>query len=95
MQFTNLFSLVLHLVWLHLFTSVLEFDYLGVAFAMLLTSVVNFSSVAAYLWFKEGHHPFKFSWDRVMKAKYVKVYLVLAAPSIALVCAQWWAVELL
>ena len=52
-QFTNMTSLVLHLVWLHLLTSVWQLGYIGVALAMLLTSIVNFSTVAAYLWYYE------------------------------------------
>ena len=47
-------SLVLHLVWLHLLTSVWKLGYIGVALAMLLTSIVNFTTVALYLWYCEG-----------------------------------------
>lgn len=70
-QFTSMASLVLHLVWLHLLTSVWKLGYIGVALAMLLTSIVNFSSVASYLWYYEGLKPFSFSWGRAMKAKHV------------------------
>ena len=70
-QFTSIVSLVLHLVWLHLLTSVWKLGYIGVALAMLLTSIVNFSSVASYLWYYEGLRPFRFSWGRAMKAKHV------------------------
>ena len=94
-KFTNLVTLVFHLGWLQLLTKFWKFGYIGVALAMLLTTMSNFTIVAGYTWKVEGLNPFTFSWKRVMKAKYVKVYLVLAAPSIALVCGQWWAVEIL
>ena len=65
------------------------------AFAILINSMSNFIIVAGYVWKVEGLNPFTLSWKRVMKAKYINVYLLMAAPSIALVCGQWWAVEIL
>ena len=62
---------------------------------MLFTTISNFIIVAGYVWKNEGLNPFTFKWKRVMKSKYVKMYLVLAAPSIALVCAHFWGTEIL
>ena len=53
-QFTNLGSLMLHLLWLKLFTGVWGLGYIGVAFAMLMTAMINFSTIAIYLWFIDG-----------------------------------------
>ena len=42
---------MLHLVWLKLFTGKLGLGYIGVAFALLLTAIINFSTIAIYLWY--------------------------------------------
>ena len=96
-KYTVLVTLIFHLCALYLVTRVFQLGIKGVAIAYLMTCILNFLIVMVYVWKYAEYrvHPFRFKFKKLLKIEYVKVYMKLAAPSIALVCAQWWAIEIL
>ena len=77
---------------------VCKMGFIGAATAMLLTSMLNMILVMVYMSVFAEHRisPFAhFSWQKLMKKKAIDEYMTLALPCIAMVCASFWAIEIL
>ena len=91
-------SLVCHISALILLVTVLKMKSKGVVFAMIISCFFNFAVTMVYTWCYSGHptkNPFIFKLRNVLENEQVKSYMRIALPSAVLVCATWWAIEIL
>ena len=72
----------------------------GVGLATILTCALNMVFVSLYAW-KVAQYPVEpiptaekgNTLKTLMKGRDVKIYLWISGPSIAMLCADWWAYE--
>lgn len=65
---------------------------------MILYSFLNLAATTVYTWCYSDHptkNPFIFRLSNVLEREQVRSYMSIALPSAVLVCATWWAVEIL
>ena len=75
----------------------MDLHIIGLGLSFTITSFNSMAIVVIYLWLYAEHKvtPFALSWSKLMKPEPLKYYMRLALPSIAMICAAWWAVEVL
>ena len=87
----------LHLVLCYWLTRVIDGGVAGVGIATMVTCAMNVTFLCIYSWkFTEAKlAPFPSNIASLLKPEDVRVYLAISGPSIILLCAEWWAYELL
>lgn len=97
-KYAVIFSFAVHVVLLLPLASFLDLGMLGVGLAAILTSFNCMAFVMVYVWRFSPNPVIPFlsaSWPSLMKTESVRGHLGLAISSVSMVCATWWAIELL
>lgn len=87
---------LLHSFWCYLFILHLDLGIMGAAFANLIHAFSCFIITAVYLSFKAIHTiPFFSIVPGTFDLDYVRSYIAIGMPSIALICLEWWGFEVM
>ena len=75
----------------------LGFGVIGVGFANALNCFLNMTFVMIYSWKYSGYevNPIPQNVRHYLGKHEMKVYLGISGPSIVMLCAEWWAFEIL
>ena len=94
---SNTVSIVVHIYLCHLFTEVMDLPVATVAVAFGISCTANLMILAMYSKFCIEHRvSFLGMFDvKLLNKDKVYEYMAISVPSIVMLCAEWWAMEIL
>ena len=94
---SNTVSIVVHVTLCHLFTVVMGLPVATVAAAFGISCLSNLMILALYSKFCIEHKVSMFGMFSMKLLEWDKVneYMAISIPSIVMLCAEWWAMEIL
>ena len=90
----NMCTSLLHIVWCHIFVSVLGWDIYGLAVASTLTEFILLSTTIMYAHCLRGIQDALFWPDATVWSGW-KEYFSLGVPTTIMLCAEYWAWQFL
>ena len=96
-QYVVTCTLPIQIILCFFLTHYYDFGVSGVAFANLVTLSLNLLLISLYCWTKTEHklYPLPIKLSSLLKKQDLKVYMGISSPSIVMLCAEWWAYDIL